>query len=265
MANMHLVTGHAGESHITPNDHAAFNSSIFNNKDFALGENAFPASIISNNTVRIGSGELLMRGRHVRISDGSYSDLTIENGTQGNKRIDLIVVKYTRDSDGVEECNLCVIKGTQTTGTPTTPAYSEGEISSGEECDMPLYSVYIDGLNISYLTKLFSAKKGIYDLIETEIKNLQDAISKKIDNLKDINANYHRIYNLSDPKNDTDAANKGYVDDEVSESESRVTNKVTSVSNKISSVSKIQFGEATIPFSTSAAGTNVTVSFSSAF
>lgn len=160
MSNLHLVTGYAGAAHITAADHGSFNSAIFGAGQYVLNRgNKFAASIVSNNKITVLDGDLLIQGRHVRLNEGSYVDLTIDNGAQGMQRHDLIVARYTKNSaTGVEECNLVVIKGTAAASNPADPAYTAGDIINDHVtiADMPLYRVILNGLNVQPLVQLFT-------------------------------------------------------------------------------------------------------------
>ena len=116
----------------------------------------FAAAVLDNNTIRIKDGDLLMQGRHVRQKPGEYTDVTLENGEFGKKRIDLIVLRYSIETtSGVESAALTVIKGTSDASSPAAPAYHTGSIEEGDTVDMPLYSVALDGLSVTGTTKLF--------------------------------------------------------------------------------------------------------------
>lgn len=161
MGNMHLVTGYAGREHVTAADHGAFHTALFGSGQFVLNlGNKLAASSPSNNTVRILDGDLLMQGRHVRLNEGTYVDLTIDSGAQGYYRNDLIVARYTRnESTGVEEVNLVVIKGTAAASNPADPAYTSGDLITDHAIlnDMPLYRVSLNGLVVENLIPLFTA------------------------------------------------------------------------------------------------------------
>ena len=157
MPNMHLVTGYAGEPHVSADDHASFNSLFFGNGEFVVNRgNMLNASIVSNNQIRVLDGDIMMQGRYVRLYDGNYVDLAIENGVQDNRRNDLIVARYTKDvTTGVEEVNLVVIKGTASTSGAVDPEFSTGLIGSTMQHDMPLYRVTLYGLNIVSVESMF--------------------------------------------------------------------------------------------------------------
>lgn len=153
MANLHLVTGYAGQAHITAEDHGSLNAAIVGGGNYVLNRgNKFAASAITSNQVRVLDGDLLLQGRHVRLAESTYVDLTIDSGAQGMYRNDLIVARYTKNSStGVEECNLVVIKGTAVASDPADPAYSDGDLLTDHDAqvDFPLYRVSLNGLTVT--------------------------------------------------------------------------------------------------------------------
>lgn len=181
MANLHLVTGHAGSAHVTAADQGSFNAGLLGEGSYVLNRgNKFRATVISNNTIRIADGDICMQGRHVRLDSGTYVDLAIANGTQGSYRNDLIVVRYTKDSlSGVEQCNLVVIKGTPTTGSPADPAYNQGNILTGNVlvADMPLYRIPLNGLNVGTPIALSSGANLLADGSVTTEKIADGAVT----------------------------------------------------------------------------------------
>ena len=150
--SLHLVTGHKGEAHITAEDQGGFNAAVLGNVEaiFTTGER-LRASAVTPETVRIYDGELIMQGRHVRISKNpGYVDVPIENGTQDMNRNDLIVVRYTKDELGFENAEFAVLKGVPSSGTAADPTPTRGDLLS-EKCvlhEMPLYRVKLNGINV---------------------------------------------------------------------------------------------------------------------
>ena len=183
MANMNLVTGYCGEEHVTSNDQGSFNAAMLGSGEFVTERgNQFAASIISNNKVRVLDGDLMMQGRHIRIDEETYVDLNFDNGTQGYKRNDLIVARYTKDSTTDKEaCNLVVIKGTPSETTAVDPAYVTGNILTEHalQNDMPLFRVPFDGLNIQPLVQLFNTVVTWKTLQEQTVAN----VTKQVNNL----------------------------------------------------------------------------------
>lgn len=159
MSNLHLVTGYAGQAHVTAADDGSFNRAIFGGGQYVFDIGSkLAASVVSNNKITIADGDLLMQGRHIRLNEGTTVDLTINNGAQGKLRNDLVVARYTKDSvSGVEEVNLVVIQGTAVDSSPADPEYTSGDIINDHALlnDMPLYRVPLNGLTVGTPVALF--------------------------------------------------------------------------------------------------------------
>lgn len=159
-----LVTGHAGKAHATAEQAAGLNAGILGLDDYVLNvHDKFELTVVSANKVTIGTGELVMQGRHV--SQGTPEDLIITNGSQGQKRNDLIVCRYAKGSQNIESAKLVVVRGTPTTGTPTDPALNTtSPLDGGTTYDMPLYRIPLDGITIGTPVALFNVLKPMSDV-----------------------------------------------------------------------------------------------------
>ena len=104
------------------------------------------ATMQTANKVVIGAGDLVMDGRYVTNEAGV--ELTVESGTSGYNRNDIVALRYSKDgSTGVESFEPEVIKGAPVTGTAADPAVDAGAISEGSsEALMPLWRIPIRGL-----------------------------------------------------------------------------------------------------------------------
>lgn len=176
--SLHLITGYAGQEHITAADHASFNMGVFGKGAFLFDRgNKFKAEIISNNLIRILDGDMMFQGRHVRLAENTYEELMIDNGTQGMKRFDLIVARYTKDvTTGVEKCEFAVLKGEENASTAVEPTRADGDISEDGNAlitEVPIYRVELDGLNISKLQKKIYVKKLLENPIVPKTKSMR--------------------------------------------------------------------------------------------
>lgn len=97
---------------------------------------------------------------------GTYDEVTIQNGTQGMKRIDLVVNRYTRkEESGTEKNEWIVIQGTPHASSPVVPNYTEGNLQDGDLVDdCPYLEVHLDGINVTEVKQLLTVMDSISDL-----------------------------------------------------------------------------------------------------
>lgn len=165
---MKIITGHTGENHVTSHDDRALHAGIFGSGSYVLdtGER-LGASVITSNTIRISEGDIMHQGAHARIPHGEYEDVTIDNGTTGYRRKDLIMACYL-NAGGIEAMTLEVRKGIPDASDPLEPACLGGNILEGDSrSEMPLYIVELDGVNIVGVVPKF---KVLHSINETYTK-----------------------------------------------------------------------------------------------
>ena len=177
MANLHLVTGHAGEPHVKSTDDASLMQAIYGYDDVVLDRNnTFSYDVISNNIIRVHDGEALMQGRYIKLDKGNYVDLNIDNGHTGYRRIDVIAIEYSKnDETNIEEANLVVVKGSETQQEQATvPELTEGDTVDGSAStnQMALYHVKIDGLSIVAVTPVFTLGQDFQTIVSEQINTL---------------------------------------------------------------------------------------------
>lgn len=154
---MNIITGYRGEPHVTSQQLRDTNIGTFGGDTHILDVGSqMAATVISANEVQIADGLLVAEGCTAEVARGTTESLTIENGSQGMLRTDLIVARYTKTAGtAVEAMELAVIKGTPAASNPATPAYNEGLIADGDSpVDFPLYKVNLDGISITSVEAL---------------------------------------------------------------------------------------------------------------
>ena len=183
---LELVTGYWGIEHVTAEQDADLNAGIIGSGNYVLniGEK-MRAEAVSANQVRIFDGIFMAYGRQCILGDGEYEDVTIENGTPGLLRNDMIVVKYKKDEEsGKENATFAVLKG-ETGSVAKDPAPNRQDIRSGAfESEVPMYRVKINGLAIEKIEPLYSIPMTNDDLskkasdLDTKVKNMSSALGK---------------------------------------------------------------------------------------
>lgn len=134
-------------------------------------DNNCGAVIQSNNEIKIKSGLLVNKGRFLKIK-GTES-ISIQNGTSGVNRTDLIVARFS--TDGINEKHvLAVIKGT----SESVPNYTSGDIYNGATtCELPMYAVHLTGTTIDSVTQVCDTIYSDYQNIAYNLSNENQIIN----------------------------------------------------------------------------------------
>lgn len=158
---LHFVTSAQDGPHIKSSDDARAYAGLFGNGAyvFKTGEK-MSASMVDSNTLRILEGDSLFCGRKWNIRN--FEDITIENGTPGLKRIDLVVAHF--ETSPKEELTLVVYKGVEVEeGDPVVPTHITGDLNMGDTvAEMPLYTVSLNGLTVGTPSQQFIVVDDLY-------------------------------------------------------------------------------------------------------
>lgn len=168
-----LVDGKAGVAHISSEDKAIIHQAKFGKSDmvFDWGD-VLKCTMGSANKATIGTGCASIQGLDWHIT--AAETVTIENGSQGMKRNDIIAAHYHRDStSGIETVKLTVLKGSPDATAAADPTIPSGKILSGAvDAYMPLWRIPLDGITVGTPVCLFNPKGGLWDSVtQTLIKS----------------------------------------------------------------------------------------------
>lgn len=183
---MNIITGYRNDPHITSQQLRNTYISIFGSDAKILDVGSkMEVTVISANEVEIADGQLICEGCTAEIAHGTTESLTIDNGTQGEQRIDLIVARYTKNSGtGVEDMQLAVVKGTPAASNPAVPTYNTGTIADGDSpVDFPIYRVNLSGISITSVVALVDTvgiSDSIGDLADRVDVLYEDALTIRI-------------------------------------------------------------------------------------
>ena len=175
---MKAVTVQQNEAHVTSWQDRMLNQGAFGEESYVLNiGQKMAAETYSNNEIRIRDGALVHQGCLSVIQKGTYDAVVIQNGTQGMKRIDLIVARYSKNAGTqVENVDWAVIQGTPDASAPSVPAYTEGDIQDGDlVVDMPMYQVHLNGINIEEVTAVFTPIQTMLEM-QTQIGSLNSKL-----------------------------------------------------------------------------------------
>lgn len=169
---MKIVSGKTGSPHVTSHEFRQIIEGTIGQESYILksGDNLEP-ELVSNNLLKIKSG---MMSHHGNVSFvENYDEIELMNGTQGMKRIDLIVNRYTRNDETKIENNswICIV-GTPDASSPVVPAYTAGNLQEGDLIDdCPVLQISYDGINVTEVKKLLSVAKTASEM-EVELTEL---------------------------------------------------------------------------------------------
>lgn len=152
-----------GTPHISSDDLAALNEATIGKRDCVMrwGDD-FKAVMTNANTCLVGTGVGMVGGK--RFWNQAATSLTIQSGTQGQKRNDLVVARYAKTSAGIESITPVVIKG-----TPSADAAADPEVTAN---DLKLWRVPLDGINAGTPVRLFSPVTPLATLGESVPQSL---------------------------------------------------------------------------------------------
>ena len=141
-----IVDGMTGTKHISSDDLAVLNTAAVGKADCVLeyGDD-FALTMASANSATLGTGVGMVCGK--RFWNQAATSLTVQSGTQGQKRNDLIVARYAKTSAGIESITPVVIKGTSSADTAADP-----EVTAN---DLKLWRIPLDGINAGAPVRLF--------------------------------------------------------------------------------------------------------------
>ena len=186
---MELVTGRAGSPHITAQQDRQLHQGIWGEGAYILNTgNMLEPVVQSSNKILIKDGALMYQGALFSVKVGTTDEITIDNGNQGMQRKDLVVARYTYDSEqNIESASWLVYKGTAVGSNPVLPSGISGDIQAGDNVvDVPYLAVTLNGINIVSVDVIPEVAPDIHT-INTSLADLSDEVGKKEPTQKRVN------------------------------------------------------------------------------
>ncbi len=188
---MEIVSGLGEKPHVTSQQFRQILEGTIGQKSYIVtsGENLEP-ELAANNLLKIRSGMMSHHGNVSSVKIGTYDEVELTNGSQGMKRIDLVVNRYTRNAEtNIEKNEWVVIMGTPVASNPVAPAYTVGNLQKGDLVDdCPVFELHYDGINVTEVKKMLSVLPNVAEL-NSNIKIL---------NSKNDNGHALKVFNASE-------------------------------------------------------------------
>lgn len=164
---MEVVSGLGEKPHVTSQQFRQILEGTIGQKSYIVtsGENLEP-ELAANNLLKIRSGMMSHHGNVSSVKIGTYDKVELTNGSQGMKRIDLVVNRYTRNAEtNIEKNEWVVIMGTPVASNPVVPAYTVGNLQKGDLVDdCPVFELHYDGINVTEVKKMLSVLPNVAEL-----------------------------------------------------------------------------------------------------
>lgn len=164
---MKIVSGRTGTPHVTSQQFRQFIEGTVGQESYIItsGENLEP-ELASNNLLKIRSGMMCHHGNISSVDIGTYDQVSLTNGSQGMKRIDLVVNRYTKNKEtNVESNSWVVIQGTPAASNPTVPSYTKGNLQNGDLVDdCPVFKIHYDGISVTQVEKLLGVLGNLAEI-----------------------------------------------------------------------------------------------------
>ena len=184
---MEFVTGHAGTDHISAADMASLYRGLLISDDVVLDTGSqLECTMLDANTAEIGTGDCMLQAHHARVEVAEQ--LTIQSGSNGYNRNDLIVARYSLGTGNVQTVYLAVIEGTAVAGEAEDPTYATGDIDSGSTLvEFPLWRIPLTGITVGTPERIMPT----IDTLQEQITSVQNSVSNigilRIDRKSNIN------------------------------------------------------------------------------
>ena len=158
---LELVTGYKGQNHVTADQWADFNRSIYGTAAILPVGNKMAVEIQTANQITVKDGVAVFDGRQIYIGYGESENVAIESGTQAMLRNDIVVVKYTKNEEtGVESVAFEVITGVPAASDPVDPSYQDMDIRTGVFTSQKAFCrVHLNGVAIEGIDMLVDVKE----------------------------------------------------------------------------------------------------------
>ena len=170
---MEIVSGLGEKPHVTSQQFRQILEGTIGQKSYIVtsGENLEP-ELAANNLLKIRSGMMSHHGNVSSVKIGTYDEVELTNGSQGMKRIDLVVNRYTRNAEtNIEKNEWVVIMGTPVASNPVAPAYTVGNLQKGDLVDdCPVFELHYDGINVTEVKKMLSVLPNVAELNSNSAK-----------------------------------------------------------------------------------------------
>lgn len=131
---------------------AAVFHSIVGKSGIVQAFNNLACTKLTDNSVQLDSGVYSLSGFLLHVETGTAITLTVDSGTAGQNRNDLVVAELVKNGGGtgIDTLQFKVVKGTSTSGTAVDPTLTQQDVNAtGTTRQEALYRIKFGGVTLS--------------------------------------------------------------------------------------------------------------------
>lgn len=142
---------------------AAIFHAIFGKSGIVKGFNDLTCTKISDNSVQLASGVYSLKGFMLHVEAGTAISLTVDSGTAGQNRNDLLVAELVKNGGGtdIDTLQFKIVKGTSTSGTAVDPTLTQQDVNAtGTTRQEALYRIKLAGVTLGPIEQVAEIIEG---------------------------------------------------------------------------------------------------------
>ena len=161
-----IYTPDTESPHIYAEDDAQIHRALIGSSGITLADNQLLCTIVNDNKVRLASGLYSMQGYMLSVQSGTVEDFTIDSGSAGAYRHDLLVADFVRGGGNVADTfEFKIVKGTNATSAASAvdPSLTQDDLTQGgSHRQETLYRVVLNGTTISAVERVAPYIGNVY-------------------------------------------------------------------------------------------------------
>ena len=161
-----IYTPDSATPHIYAEDDAQIHRALIGSSGITLADNQLACTIVNDNKVRLASGLYSMQGYMLAVQSGTTQDLTVDSGSGGAYRHDLVVAEFIRGGgDTADTFEFKVIKGTNANSESgaADPTLTQNDLTTGgSQRQEALYRLIINGTELASVVRIAPYIGNVY-------------------------------------------------------------------------------------------------------
>ena len=166
MKAINIYTPDTAVPHIYAEDDAQIYRSLIGSSGITLADNQLACVIVNDNTIRLSSGLYSMQGYMLAVQSGTTQDLTVDSGSAGAYRHDLVIADFIRGGgNDADQYEFKILKGANASSAAAAvdPALTQDDLTQGgSHRHEAVYRVIISGTEISSVERVAPFIGNVY-------------------------------------------------------------------------------------------------------